>query len=222
MNTIRYPFSRPPLDLGALVTLVTLGVAGILGFIAVLDADNVASAFGTGLGVAFAIFLAGTTIACALACLKRGRLELPALGSTVAAGLATDLLVLAILLDIDNDAYGKIAGILFVWSFFALIVLGLTLAVENPQFLARLLYLGSIAAAVAAGLISTWLIATAGDTSIEGNVFGPVGVAVDDDGMLRALGASLVLLSSLWVGALAASRIDRGAPSTGTIAAPTV
>jgi hypothetical protein len=222
MNSTRYPFGRPPLELGALVTLVTLGVAGILGFIAVIDADNVASAFGTGVGVMFAIFLAGTTVACALACLRRSRLELPALGSIVAAGVATDLLVLAILLEIDNEAYGKVAGILFVWSFFALIVLGLTLAVERPQLLARLLYLGSIAAAVAGGLISTWLIATAGDASVEGDVFfAPVGL-VGDDGLLRALGASLVLLSSLWVGALAASRIDRSTPSTGSIAAPTV
>ena len=56
------------------------------------------------------------------------------------AGLAIDLLVLAVWLEIDSEAYGKVAGVAFVWTFFGLIALGLTLAVGAPAELARALY----------------------------------------------------------------------------------
>lgn len=190
--------------------LATLGFAAVVGFIAVIDADNVAAAFGTGLGIAVFVFLTGATFATALACLKRRRAEIVALVSIAAAGLAMDMLVLAIWLDIDNEAYAKIAGVAFVWSFFALIALGLTLAVENPRNLARPLYLGAVVVAVLAGLISAWLVVSTSDDDVlpGAGPEGITGVALGDDDLLRALGAALVLLAALWFGALAASRIE--------------
>ena len=157
----------PPLRLAALFTLATQGFAAVVGLIAVIDADAVQSAVAVGVGVALTVFAAGATIVCGLACLARGRLELPALAGVLIAGIAVDLLALAIWLEIDSEAYGKVAGIAFVWTFFALIVLGLTLAVAPSGDLARGLYLGAVATASVAGLIATWLVATAG--SVFGN-----------------------------------------------------
>ena len=223
---------RSRLEIGVLITLATLGFAAVVGFIAVISADHVATAFSTGLGIAFIVFLAGGTVACALGCLRRGKAELVALGSILAAGLAIDLTVLAIWLEIDSEAFGKIAAVAFVWAFFALVILGLTLAVGTPRSLARPLYLGAVVTTVVAGLISTWLIATAGSSDVETEVqvtdAGTVETVpgetgefeteeigyysyfdIGDDSMLRVLGALLVLIAALWFGALAASRLER-------------
>jgi len=233
MSDASHTGGRSRLEVGVLVTLVTLGFAAVTGFIAVISADHVATAFGTGLGIAFIVFLTGGTIACALGCLRRRIAELVALGSIVAAGLATDLTVLAIWLEIDNEVYGKIAGVAFVWALFALSILGLTLAVGTPRRLARALYLGTVASTVAAGLISTWLIATAGGSDRETVVgvsepgtletapgetgefvtaeefwYSPF-FEIGNDSLLRVLGALLVLVAALWFGALAASRVER-------------
>jgi len=206
MSEASYAARRSPLEVGVLITLVTIGFAAVIGFIAVIDADHVAAGFGTGLGVTFVIFLGGGTIACALGCLRRGKAEIVALGSIIASGLAIDMFVLAIWREIDNEAYGKIAAVAFAWSFFALIILGLTLAVGTPRDLARSLYLGAIVTTVVAGLISTWLIAKAGNGGEiaagevpENGGFGglPYG-AIGDDELLRVLGASLVLLAAFW------------------------
>jgi len=85
---------------------------------------------------------------------------------------------------------------------------------------------------VVAGLISTWLIATAGSSDVETEVqvtdAGTVETVpgetgefeteeigyysyfdIGDDSMLRVLGALLVLIAALWFGALAASRLER-------------
>lgn len=193
-----------------LTALAALGFAAVVGLIAVLDADNVAAGFGTGLGIALFIFLTGSTIAAALACLARGRLELAALSSIVAAGLAMDLLVLAVWLEIEEEGYAKLAGVAFVWSFFALVVLGLALAVGLTERLARFLYVSAVGVAVLAGLISTWLVLTAGGDDAVG-VAPEDGLvpyaAIGDDDLLQALGAALVVLAALWFGALAASRL---------------
>jgi hypothetical protein len=201
---------RSPLEAGVLVTLAAFGIAGALGLIAVFDTDEVASAFGAGFGIAWAIGLAGATVAAGLACLKRRRLELVALGSVVAAGLAIDLLVLAILADIDSEGYGKVTAVVFVWSFFALVALGLTLAVGSTSDFGRLLYFATLATAVIAALIATWLIATAGDDGF-GSVdpFGVVPGGTLDDELLRVLGACFVALSALWFATLAATRVER-------------
>lgn len=204
-----------PLRLGALVTLSTFALAGLLGLIAVLDADRPGASLGTGLGVSLLVFLAGATVACALACLKRGRAELVSLGAIAAAGLATDLIVLAVWQEIDSEAYGKVAGVALVWSFLGLVILGLALAVGEPNDLARLLYVGAVAATLLAGAVSTWLIATGGEGGgiPVGDDFGLFPASgIGDDGLLRALGACFVLLASLWFSALAASRLERPLP----------
>jgi hypothetical protein len=198
-----------PLRLGALATFGTLGFAGVVGLIAVFDADSVSAGFGRGLGVTALVFLAGATVACALACLGRGRAQLVSVGGIAAAGLALDLVVLAIWLEIEDEAYAKITGVAFVWGFFALIGLGLTLAVGPLQRPWRYLYDGALVATLAAVLISTWLIATAGRKELGGFSAFSLGANTSDDELFRVLGAVLVVLAALWFSALAASRLER-------------
>jgi hypothetical protein len=206
---------RSPLEIGVAMTLAALGVAAVAGFIAVFDAENVAAGFSTGFGIAFAILLAGGTLAAALACLARRRAETAALAAVATAGLAVDLLVVAVWLDIDDEGYGKLTALAFVWSFFTLVVLGLVLAVGAPERLARILYLGEVVAAVAGGLISTWLVLTAdgGDFGVAGGGAAVPFAGPADDELLRLLGASLVLLAALWFAALAASRLEPTSPA---------
>ena len=198
------------LEIGGAVTLAALGFAAVVGVIAVIDTDSSPAGFGVGFGIALLIFLAGATIACALACLARRRMERVALGALVAACLSIDLIVLAIWLEIDSEAYGKTAGVVTVWSFFALVVLSLALAVTAPQRLALALYTGAVTAAVVGGLISTWLIVTAEDEETEfagaGSPFADA-LPIGNDSLLQVLGAMLVLLAAFWFGALAASRL---------------
>jgi hypothetical protein len=202
---------RTPLELGVVLALVFFGLAGLLGLIAVFDAESVVAAFGVGFGVATLIFLAGATAACALACLRRGRLEVIALSGIVMSGLALDLLVLAILLDIDDDGYARITGVAFVWGLAALIVLGLALAVGTASDLARLLYLGTGGVTIVAGAIATWLVLTTGSGDVTPTA-GPIPVGPNDsfdEGLLRVLGACAVVGAALWFATLAASRLER-------------
>jgi hypothetical protein len=198
-----------PLRLGALATFGTLGFAGVVGLIAVFDADSVSGGFGRGLGIAVLVFLAGATLVCSFACIARGRAQLVSLGSIVVAGLTVDLLVLAICFEIENEAYGKTAGIAFVWSLFALIGLGLTLAVGSLGRLTRVLYGGALGATILAALISTWLIATAGASEIGSlsSLYLGAGETSDNE-LFRVLGAALVVLAALWFSTLAASRLE--------------
>jgi hypothetical protein len=191
-----------------LVVLVSMAVAGVVGLIAVLDADSDIAAVGVGFGVAYVIFLAGGTIACALACLARGRLEALSLGALVATGLAVDLLVLAIWLEIDNEAYAKLIGIAFVVTVFGLIVLGLSLACQPRDSLARYLYFGAVGASLLGAAIATFLVL---DTGTEDFVptAGPVPAPFGNGDLLRTLAATFVVLAALWFAALAASRVER-------------
>lgn len=196
-----------PLRIAVFMTLAALGFAAIVGVIAVIDSDNVISAVGRGFGTSAIVFIGGATIACGLACLVRERVEILALAAVAAAGLAVDLIVLAIWLDIDDDTYGKIASVAFIWALFGLIGLGLTLAVQARETLARVLYLGAMAAAVAAGLILTWLVVSTGGSVTPTSAVGLE--SITDESLLRPLGVALVLLATLWFGALAASRLER-------------
>ena len=120
-----------------------------------------------------------------------------------------DLFALAIWLEIDNEAYGKVTGVAFVWSLFGLIILGLSLAVQPRDALSRWLYLGAIGASLLAGLFATVLVVDAGG---DGVVATPGPVPVDqlgNESVLRPLGAALVVLAALWFAALAASRVQR-------------
>ncbi len=210
--------SRSALELGSLLALVTFGIAAVIGAIAVLDADHVGSGFGIGLGVAFLAFAAGATVVCALACLARGKAELLALAGVVVAGVALDLLVLAVWRDIDSETYGKVVGIGLVWSSLALLGFGLMLAVSSPGRLARWPFLGALGSIAGAGLISTYLIATAGGTTIGVDVaatIGSVPVSSSDDELLRVLGLAFVLIATLWFGAIAAHRYEQSPRSGG-------
>jgi hypothetical protein len=198
------------LEIGGLITLVALAFAAVVGVIAVIDTESSPAGFGVGFGIALLIFLAGATIACALACLARERMELVALGALLAACLSIDLIVLAIWLDIDSEAYAKTAGVVTVWSLFALVILGLALAVTTPQRLALALYTGAATATVVSALLSTWLIVSSEDdeTGFTGEGAAVVEVLpIGNDALLQVLGAMLVLLAAFWFGALAASRL---------------
>jgi hypothetical protein len=203
-------FSR--LDIGMLVVLVSMAIAGVVGLIAVLDADNDYTALGIGFGVVWIIFFAGGTIACALACLARRRLEALSLGALVAAGLAIDLLVLAIWLDIDDEWYGKLVGLAFVGALFGLVVLGLTLACQPRDTLARYLYFGAVGASLLGAVVAWLLILTSGGDDLAPSVLGNQ-VAFDlGNEFIRPLAAILVVLAALWFAALAASRVDASTP----------
>jgi hypothetical protein len=200
------------LDLGIMIALVSLGIGGILGVIAVLDAGSDIAAVGKGFGVAVIVFQAGATIAAALACLARGRLELLALGGLVASCLAIDLAVLEIWLSIDSEAYGKLVGVAYVWTVFALLVLGLALAAQPRDQLARGFHLAAIGASLLGGVIATVLIVSAGDDEVVPTTTGiPYGAFGNED-LLRPLGAVLVVLATLWFAALAASRVPKDEP----------
>jgi hypothetical protein len=206
-TTIPQSFSR--LDIGIMIVLVSMAAAGLIGLIAVLDADSAIGAAGTGFGIALLIFETGATAACALACLVRGRLEALSLGALVAAGLAVNLFALAICFEIHNVTYGKVAGVAFVWALFGLVILGLSLAVQPGDALARWLYLGAVGTSLLAGLFATVLIVDAGGNGVVGSA-GPVPVSqFGNESVLRPLGAALVVLAALWFGALAASRVPR-------------
>ena len=197
---------RSLLEIGALIALAALAFAAVVGVIAVIDADSRPAGFALGFGVAALVFFAGAAIASALACLVRGRLEYVALVVLVASCLSIDLVVLGVWLDIGNEAYGKAAGVAFVWSFFGLLVLSLALAVANPERLALALFTSALAAAGAGALISTYLVISAGGSDLDSvTAFGvtPVG----DDALLQVLGALFVLMAAFWFGALAASRL---------------
>ena len=159
------PAGLSRLDIGVVIVLVAMGFAGVVGLIAVFDAGSDVTAFGTGFGAALLIFQAGATIACALACLARHRFEALSIGALVTAGLSVDLFLLAIWLGIDDETYGKVLGIAFVWAFFALLILGLALAAQPRDSLARSLYLGAIGASLLAGILASVLILSVGDTA---------------------------------------------------------
>jgi hypothetical protein len=199
--------SRTLLEIASLIALGALLFAAVVGVVAVLTADSRPEGFIVGFGIATLVFFAGAAIACALACLVRQRMEYAALAILVAACLAIDLIVLAIWLDIDSEAYGKAAGVAFVWSFFGLIALSLVLAVANPERIALALYVGAITAATVGALMSTYLVLTAGDDELSGSAGFGGPLPVGDDALFQALGAMLVILAALWFGALAASRL---------------
>ena len=208
MSEIEQPQTFSRLDIGVLIVLVAMAIAGVVGLIAVLDANSDIAAVGVGFGVAYVIFLAGGTIACALACLARRRLEALSLGALVASGLGVDLLVLAIWLDIDSEAYVKLTGIAFIATIFGLIVLGLSLACRPLDSLARTLYLAAVGASLLGAALAAVLVLTTGSEDV-GPTVGTVPVPLADGNLLRPLAATLVVLAALWFAALAASRVER-------------
>jgi hypothetical protein len=212
MDDAQPPARLSRLDIGMLITLVSLAIGGVVGLIAVLHADSEFGALGIGVGVTFLIVQGGATIACGLACLARRRLELVSLAGLAATGLAIVLFAFAIWLEIDSETYAKFAGLAYVWSFFALVVLALTLATQPVDPLARVLYLGAVGASLLGGVIATALILSAGGNDVV-PIAGPFpSAALGNQDLLRPLAAVLVVVATLWFGALAASRVERPAP----------
>jgi len=105
------------------------------------------------------------------------------------------------------ETYGKLTAIAFIWTIFGLPMLGLALAVRPREQLARALFLAAMVAAIVAGLIATWLIASTGGEITPLSPFGLSSIA--DENLLRPLAVALVLLSTSWFGALAASRLEQ-------------
>jgi hypothetical protein len=209
---------RSPLATGSLVALATLGLAAALGGVAVLDEGGEAAAFGTGFGIAVVVFVSGATIVVGLACLARGRAEVVALAGVAVAGVALDLLVLAVWREIEDETYAKVAIIAGAWTFYALIALGLALAVGALGRLSRVLYLCALVVTLAAGLISTYLIATAGDQQPVSDDFSDdalytFGVDIGQNVLLRVLGLAFVLIAALWFGTIAAQRLEHADPA---------
>lgn len=199
-------FSR--LDVGVLITLTTLGIAAVVGLIAVFDAGNRYSAIASGVGVTFLVFLGGATIACGLACLARHRLEVASLVGLAVVGLFIDLTVLAVWLDIESEAYGKLTGVAGAWTLFALLILGLTLAAQPRDPLGQWLYLGAVAASALAGILASVLILDAGDDFGAPTTVFNIG-SFGNESVLRPLAAVLVVNAALWFGALAATRVEK-------------
>jgi hypothetical protein len=132
-------------------------------------------------------------------------MEPVALGAIVASCLAIDLTAPAMWLAIDNDAYGKIVGLAFVWSFFARRARARA-AVVNRR--ARVRPLHGRDRDLGRALVASWLIVTASEDDVVLGTTSPIdALPIQNDSLLRALGALLVLLAASWFGALAASRI---------------
>jgi len=208
------PFT--PLDVGILVVLVAMAVAGVAGLIAVLTEDNDLSAFGTGFGVVWSIVVSGATMACALATLSRGRLVALSLGALVAAGLAVDLLVLAIWLDIDSQTYGKLVGIALVGALVGLVILGLTLACRPRDAIATWLYFAAVGASLLAVAIAWILILTTGDEDFAPSAFGSDARCLMLPPLPTTLLSRSISRASFWLRAmvsLSASQIFPGRPA---------
>ena len=89
-----------------------------------------------------------------------------------------------------------------------MLILGLALAAQPRDSLARALYLGAIGASLLAGILASGLIISVGDAASVASV--PTGItSIADESLLRPLAAVLVVLASLWFAALATSRVDR-------------
>ena len=128
---------------------------------------------------------------------------------SISSQIAIDLFALAIWLEIQNEAYTKLTGIAFVWALFGLVILGLSLAAEPRDALARWLYLAAVGAALLAGALATVLVIDAGNGEIVATSAPlPVGQFANES-LLRPLAAVFVVLGALWLAALAASRVEK-------------
>ena len=197
-----------PLRLGALATLGGLALAAVAAVATMIDQDPAAAAAGLGVVLAFFTFAAGAALVCALACLARARLELVALLTTVVASVALDLVSVAVWLDIDSDAYGKAAGVAFVWTLVAFLVLALQLAASRRGRVAGLLFAATALAYAVVGVLATDLVLRGEDA-----VDNPVGVFGEgaSGAELRLLGAAFALAACGWLATIAAGRLERAA-----------
>ena len=87
------------------------------------------------------------------------------------------------------------------------VALGLTLATQPRDALGRWLYLAAVSASLLGGLILTVLVVSGGSggTVLPGS---PIPVGTNGD-LLRPLAVVVVLVASLWIATLAATRVER-------------
>jgi hypothetical protein len=203
-----------------------MAIAAVAGVIAVGAANSDPGGFGVGLGIAATVFLVGATIATALASLRRGQAEIAAVAAVVVAGLAIDLTAITAWLEIDDETYLKVLGIALVWTLLALVALGLTLAAGAPGEIGRPLYLVTSALVAIAGLIATWLIATAGASQPLDALTSPVPSdggsstivpyattpSITGEWLLRVEGLLFVAIAALWFATLAVSKLEQSRP----------
>ena len=178
---------------------------------------------GFGIGVAVMIFIAGGTIACGARMPRRGdEPRLLALASDRGAGLAIDLLRRSpIWLEIDDETYGKIAAIAFVWTL-------LRLARARAHARGAAASRAARASALRRRHDRVSRRRTHRLVAHRNGGGGPVGLA-SPVGLVRrhhrrraccaCSRASLVLLAALWFAALAASRLvaNRSRPERQTL-----
>lgn len=84
---------------------MSLGLGGLFGLIAVLDANGPLSAFGQGFGAMVLVFTGGATLAVALASLARGHVPAVGVAAVVAAGGTIVLSAFALWQTPESDAY---------------------------------------------------------------------------------------------------------------------
>ena len=205
------PFARLPVDplrAGSLLALAGLAVAVLAALVAVIGESSGGSAVADGVGLAVTILLGSGTVACALACLGRHRLELVAILGIVAAVGAVDLVAVGLWRDIASVSYGKTLAAFVVWSLALLLVLSLVLAAPLSGPLTRILRAASSAGIVVAAVLTTRLVFSAGEGSFGG--IAPFGFDAGS-AELRVLGVALVIGTAAWLGTITASRLERAA-----------
>jgi preprotein translocase subunit SecG len=70
-------------------------------------------------------------------------------------------------------------------------------------------YLGAVGASLLGGLIATVLVVSTGSDDVGASISPVPGTSFGNEHLLRPLGAVLVVLATFWLGALAASRVER-------------
>ena len=201
-----------PLRAACLLTLAGVTVAALCALAAVLGESSGGSAAGEGFGLGVTILLASGTVACALACLGRKRLELFAILGIVAAVGAVDLVAVGVWRNVDSVDYGKVLAAFAVWALASLLLLSLVLAAPLSGPMTRLLRFASNGAIVVAALVAIRLVFSAGEGSFGG--IAPFGFSAGRT-ELRLLGVAIVIGTAAWLATVTASRFERAtaAPS---------
>ncbi len=200
------PAGMSPLRLGALATLTGLAVATAFALISIVDADAAAGAVAQGVGIGVITFAAGAVFVCALACLARRTLELVSLVAIVVAAIALDLAVIGVWLDVQNDAYGKVVGVAFVWTLVLFFVLALVLAASEQGRVSRVLFAVTALAYAAVGVLLSDLVLR-GEDAVE-DPFGLLGNGIGS-AELRLLGAAFVIGAASWLATVTTARLQR-------------
>ena len=200
--------AQPLLRLGAGATAVALTVAALAAIVTALTKDDASSSVGLSAALVFATFFTGAAFVVALACLARGAIEALALVTLAAAALALDLTAIGVWLETDSEGYGKLVGSALIWSFVLFLVCALALACDRRRLLVRVCFSVTTGVHIVVALILTELVFRGEGAAITN----PLGRVLDGDpsgAELRMLAIALVLAATLWLGTLAAGRLEQ-------------